>query len=103
MTPPMEAGLTNHIWSLSELLVSWIPMSRQYCPICSTDHDPSVGCTDLVGEALHEAGIKRRRMGKQDLKTTIKKTDRIIVISVIVIFLLLFLKVLLDTLRSSPR
>ncbi|HYV07516.1 MAG TPA: hypothetical protein VFB82_23175 [Blastocatellia bacterium] len=64
---------------------------REYCPICATHHDPSVGCTDLVGEALHEAGIKRPRLGKEELKATIKASNRQVLILVIgfVVFLLL--------------
>jgi len=50
-----------------------------------------VGCTDLVGEALHEAGIKRPRLGKEELKATIKASNRQVLILVIgfVVFLLL--------------
>jgi hypothetical protein len=70
-------------------------MLRQYCPICSTHHDPSVGCTDLVGEALHEAGITRRRMGKEELKTTIKATNRLVVFVVIVFLSFLLLAILI--------
>jgi hypothetical protein len=80
-----------------------MPMSRQYCPICSTHHDPSVGCTDPVGEALQEAGIKRPHMSKEELKTTIKKTNRLMIVSVIVLFLLLFLTALLGILTSKAK
>jgi len=50
-----------------------------------------VGCTDLVGEALHEAGIKRPRLGKEELKETVKASNRQVLILVIgfAIFLLL--------------
>jgi hypothetical protein len=50
-----------------------------------------VGCTDVAGEAQHEAGIKRPRLGKEELKATIKSSNRQALILVIgfVVFLLL--------------
>ena len=58
---------------------------REYRPICATHHDPSVGCTDLVGEALRE------HLGEEELKATVKASNRQVLILVIgfVVFLLL--------------
>jgi hypothetical protein len=42
-------------------------------------------------------------MSKEELKTTIKKTNRLMIVSVIVLFLLLFLTALLGILTSKVK
>lgn len=74
-----------------------------FCPICASHHDPSIGCADRVGEALREAGIERQPMGKVELETTVKKANRVVVVSVIVVLSLLFLTILLALLMSNHK
>ncbi|HAM51849.1 MAG TPA: hypothetical protein DCP92_14620 [Nitrospiraceae bacterium] len=65
-----------------------------FCPVCGAHHDPKMPCADRAGELLRDAGIEPRAMGKKELKTTIKKANRSMVIILILVLSFLLLTVL---------
>lgn len=65
-----------------------------FCPVCGAHHDPEMPCADRAGELLRDAGIKPEPLDKKELKETIKKANRsllVLLIAGLALFLLIIL------------
>jgi len=74
-----------------------------FCPVCGAHHDPKIPCADRAGELLRDAGIEPKPMAEKELKKTIKKANRSMVIFLIVVLSLLLLTVLVAELISKLK
>lgn len=74
-------------------------IEQRFCPICKTYHDPNVVCTDRTGELLRAAGIEPKPMNDKELKETVKKADRSMLIILVVLLAAILLGVILSKLN----
>jgi lipoprotein NlpI len=72
-----------------------------FCPVCGAHHDPKMPCADRASELLRDVGIEQKPMAKKELKSTIKKANRSLVVLLIVVLSLFLLTILLSYLKSS--
>lgn len=77
-----------------------------FCPVCGAHHDPKMPCADRAGELLRDVGVKAKPMAKKELKKTIKKANRGLVVILIVVLafcLLIFLLPYFNSFRIDRR
>jgi hypothetical protein len=74
-------------------------VDQRFCPICKSWHAPNVLCSDRTTELLRAAGIEPKPTNEKELKKTIKKADRSLLILLIVILAAFLLGVFLSKLK----
>ena len=73
--------------------------NQRFCPICRTWHAPDVLCTDRTTELLRAVGIEPKPENEKELKETIRKADR----SMLIILILIVAAILLGVLFSELK
>jgi predicted nucleic acid-binding Zn ribbon protein len=74
-----------------------------FCPVCGAHHDPKFPCADRAGELLRDAGIEPKPIAEKELKKTIKKANRSMIVLLIVVLSLLILTILLSEFISKMK
>ncbi len=55
-----------------------------FCPKCNVHHDPSMPCFNRTEEILRDIGIQRKRMSQKEFKTTVQKTNRGLIVVMLI-------------------